>query len=117
MRYLLIVHVDRDLTGRLSPEEGRDLVRRCMAEDDALRRSGHLVACGPVAEPETARIVRRRGDATSVTDGPYAETKEHLGGFVLIEARDMEEAVAIAARSPMAAMGAIEVREQPPLGG
>ncbi|WP_343711869.1 YciI family protein [Inquilinus sp.] len=115
MRYLLIVHVDRALTGRLSPEESRDLTLRCMVEDDALRRSGHLVACGPVAEPETARIVRRRGDATSVTDGPYAETKEHLGGFVLIEARDMEEAVAIAARSPMAAMGAIEVREQPPL--
>jgi hypothetical protein len=116
MRYLLIVHVDRDLIGRLSPEEGRDLTRRCMDADDELRRSGHLVACGPVAEPETARIVRRRDGALSVTDGPYAETKEHLGGFVLIEARDMEEAVEIASKSPMAAMGAVEVREQPPLG-
>ena len=115
MRYLLIVHVDRSIIGRLSPEEGRDLTRRCMDADDELRRSGHLVACGPVAEPETARIVRRRDGALSVTDGPYAETKEHLGGFVLIEAGDMEEAVAIATRSPMAAMGAIEVREQPPL--
>lgn len=116
MRYLLIVHVDRDLIGRLSPEEGRDLTRRCMAEDDALRRSGHLIACGPLAEPETGRIVRRRGDRTTVTDGPYAETKEHLGGFILIEARDMDEAVAIAAKSPMTAMGSIEVREQPPMG-
>lgn len=116
MRYLLIVHVDRALIGRLSPEEGRDLARRCMAGDDELRRSGHLIACGPLAEPETGRIVRRRGGQTSVTDGPYAETKEHLGGFMLIEARDIDEAVAIAAKSPMAAMGSIEVREQPPMG-
>ena len=116
MRYLLIVHVDRALIGRLSPEEGRDLTRRCMAEDDALRRSGHLIDCGPLAEPETARIVRRRGDRTAVIDGPYAETKEHVGGFILIEARDMDEAVAIAEQSPMAAMGCIEVRQQPPMG-
>ena len=116
MRYLLIVHVDRARIGRLSPEEGRDLTRRCMAEDDELRRSGRLIECGPLAEPETARIVRRRGDRTAVTDGPYAETKEHVGGFVLIEARDMEEAVAITAKSPMTAMGSIEVREQPPMG-
>lgn len=116
MRYLLIVHVDRALIGPLSPEEGRDLTRRCMAYDDELCRSGHLVACGPLAEPETGRIVRRRGDKTSVTDGPYAETKEHLGGFMLIEAGDLDEAVAIAAKSPMTAMGSIEVREQPPMG-
>jgi hypothetical protein len=116
MRYLLIVHVDRALIGRLSPEEGRDLTRRCMAEDDELRRSGHLIDCGPLAEPETARIVRRRGDRISVIDGPYAETKEHVGGFILIEARNMDEAVAIAEKSPMAAMGSIEVREQPPMG-
>ncbi|WP_026869530.1 YciI family protein [Inquilinus limosus] len=116
MRYLLIVHVDPALIGPLSPKESRDLTRRCMVYDDELRRSGHLIACGPLAEPETGRIVRRRGDTTSVTDGPYAETKEHLGGFILIEARDMDEAVAIATTSPMAAMGSIEVREQPPMG-
>ncbi|MGO1073962.1 YciI family protein [Inquilinus sp. CA228] len=116
MRYLLIVHVDPALTGRLSPEEGRDLTRRCRTYDDEHRRSGHIIACGPLAEPETGRIVRRRGDRTAVTDGPYAETKEHLGGFILIEARDMDEAVAIAAKSPMTAMGSIEVREQPPMG-
>lgn len=110
MRYLLIVHVDRALIGRLSPEEGRDLTRRCMAADDELRRSGHLIACGPLAEPETGRIVRRRGDRTTVTDGPYAETKEHLGGFILIDASGMAEAVEIAANIPVGQYGTIEVR-------
>ncbi len=75
-------------------------------------RSGHLIAAEALDAPRTAMIVRVRGDKTAVTDGPYVETKEHLGGFLFIEARDLNEAVEIAVKCPMAQMGCIEVRPQ-----
>ena len=69
-----------------------------------------MILAQPLETPDTAVTIRVRSGGMSSTDGPFAETKEHLGGFFLIEARDMEEAVALAKTSPMAAMGAIEIR-------
>jgi hypothetical protein len=112
MRYLCIVHIDPEIFGKLAPAEHRELSQACMAYDQELFRSGHLIAAEALAPPPTAMIVRVRGEKASVTDGPFIETKEHLGGFLFIEARDMNEAVEIAAKCPMSQMGSIEVRPQ-----
>lgn len=108
MRYACLVHVDPALIGALSPAELRDLIDRGVDFDWELRRRGQLVPAQPLHRPETAIAVRVRGGRLASTDGPYAETNEHLGGFFVIETLDLN--VAVAAESPMAAMGAIEVR-------
>ena len=77
---------------------------------DDIRASGHFLDCNRLQPPETATTVRVRDGKVLTTDGPYAETKEQLGGFYLIQARDMAEAVQIAARIPGARFGCVEVR-------
>jgi hypothetical protein len=112
MRYLCIVHIDPALMAALSETEDRELTRDCLAYDQELIRRGNLILAQALDPPKTAMIVRMRDRKASITDGPYIETKEHLGGFLYIEARDMDEAVEIAAGCPMARMGSIEVRPQ-----
>ena len=77
---------------------------------EALTRSGHLLDARPLQSATTAVTLKQRGGALTVTDGPFAETKEQLGGYFLIEARDLNEAIQIAARWPGARYGYIEVR-------
>lgn len=77
---------------------------------DAIRRSGHYVGCNRLLPPDAASTVRVRDGRISVTDGPWVETKEQLGGYYLIEARDMNEAIQVAARIPGARFGCVEVR-------
>jgi hypothetical protein len=77
---------------------------------DEIRRSGNFVGCNRLLLPETATTVRVRNGKVSTTDGPYAETKEQLGGYFVIEAKDMNEATRIAARIPGAWHGCVEVR-------
>ena len=112
MRYLCIVHVDPSLIAELSDAEGLELTRECRAYDQQLLNRGKLIAAEALDRPEAARIVRMRNRKATVTDGPYAETKEFLGGFLFIEARDLDEATEIASACPMARMGSIEVRPQ-----
>jgi hypothetical protein len=81
-----------------------------LAYDDALRRAGHLVVAHALQPVEAATTVRVRNGKLSTTDGPFAETKEQLGGFILIEARDLNEAIQVAAKIPLARRGSIEVR-------
>ncbi len=94
----------------LSEKEGRKLVDDCIDFDWKVTNSGRLVLAQPLQPPETAVTIRLRNGKMSSTDGPFAETKEHLGGFFLIEARDLNEAISLAMESPMAGMGSIEVR-------
>jgi hypothetical protein len=75
-----------------------------------VRKSGHYVAAEVLQPVKTARTVRVRNGKTSITDGPFAETKEQLGGFYLIEAKDEHEALRLAAQIPPARVGSIEVR-------
>lgn len=110
MRYLCLVHVDTALTEAMTPEEDKAVTRESLAYDDELRRSGHFIAANALQEPATAAIVRKRAGQVSITDGPYVETKEFLGGFILIEAKDLNEAIRIAGQIPMARYGTIEVR-------
>ncbi len=77
---------------------------------EAIRRSGQLVACDRLLPPSTATTIRVRGGRVSTTDGPYVETKEQLGGYYVIEAKDREEAIGIAARIPGARIGCVELR-------
>src|SRR6186713_3262786 len=81
-----------------------------MASGNALRASGHLLAAEPLHPVHTATTVRVRNGQVSVTDGPFAETKEQLAGFYLIEARDLNEAIQLATKIPPAQFGSIEVR-------
>ena len=89
----------------------------CLAFDQSVRSSGHCIASEALQPVATATTVRVRNGKVSVTDGPFAETKECLAGFYLIEARDLNEAIQIAAKIPPAAVGSIEVRPIRPIRG
>ena len=77
---------------------------------DGIRRSGHFVGCNRLLPPEAATTVRVRNGRVAVTDGPFAETREQIGGYYVIEARDLNEAMQVAARIPGACHGAVELR-------
>jgi hypothetical protein len=115
MQYLCMVHVDGARMAALTPAEDKELTRRSLAYDEELQKSGHFIAASALQGPESATVVRLRDGKVSMTDGPYVETKEQLGGFILIEARDLNEALAVAQKIPMAGYGSIEVRPEYPL--
>jgi hypothetical protein len=110
MRFLCAVYVEPKTMEMLSPAEGAALDRDSLAYDEELRRSGHYLASDALQHVTAARTVRVRNGKLSVIDGPFAETKEQLGGFILIEARDLDEAVELASQIPMAKHRTIEVR-------
>src|SRR5216684_1307383 len=110
MRYLCAVYLELKNMEMLSPAEGATLDRDSIAYDEELRGGGHYIASDALQLANTARTLRVRNGKLSVTDGPFAETKEQLGGFILIEARDMDEAIQAASRIPLARRGSIEVR-------
>ena len=103
MKYLCLVYLE-DQKLHAVPD------RECMTCGEGLRRSGVLVAAEALQPTTTAATVRVRNGALSVTDGPFAETKEQLAGFYLIDARDLNEAIQLAAKIPPAREGSIEVR-------
>lgn len=110
MRYLCQVWFDGTLLDKMSKPEKEALDRDSLAYDRELERTGHFVAAEALQSPQAAVTVKVRDGKASATDGPFIETKEHLGGFILIEAKDMEEAVRLAAGIPLAKLGSIEVR-------
>jgi hypothetical protein len=109
MPYLCLIAAER-LLEHLPADEAEQHLAAYRGFMDDIRRSGHYLACQRLQPPETAATVRVREEKVSVTDGPFAETKEQLGGFLLIDARDMNEALQIAARIPGARLGCVEVR-------
>jgi hypothetical protein len=109
MQYLCLVHVDGAKMEAMSQNELDALDDENLANDGELRRAGHLVLSGPLPA-EGAMTVRMRDGRLSATNGPFAETTELLGGFLLIEARDLNQAIQIAGKVPMARFGRIEVR-------
>jgi hypothetical protein len=110
MKYLLLVHIDENVMAAMTPAEDAALTTDALDYDDELRRSGHYIASNALQPVRTATIVRVRNNKLSTTDGPFVETKEQLGGFMLIDARDLNDAIQVAARCPMARVGSIEVR-------
>jgi hypothetical protein len=112
MKYLCIVYADEGTFDAMSEREIAALDEESLANDEELRRSGHLILAQALQPVAAATTVRVRSGRMSATDGPFAETTEQLGGFVFIEARDLNEAIGIAARMPMAKVGSIEVRPE-----
>jgi hypothetical protein len=110
MRYLCLIFFDESAYAALTPDEQRALTAEALAYDDELRQNGHLVAAQALQRVATATTVRPRGGRISACDGPFAETREQIGGFVLLEARDLNEAITLAARLPPARLGGVEVR-------
>ncbi len=110
MKFILLVYNDDTLVGTLPDGHADSMMRDCLSHADELRRDGRLIESQMLEDAATAKSVRIRNGRVKAIDGPFAETKEVLGGFNLIEARDMEEAVEIAAHFPWASTGCIEVR-------
>jgi hypothetical protein len=110
MKYLCLIYIDEKKLDD-TPVELRDaVVRECVAHTDALRQEGRLIACERLQPVQSATTVRTIDGKMSVTDGPFAETKEQLAGFYMIEARDLNEAIRIASHIPPGRFGCIEVR-------
>ena len=111
MLYVCLVHFDdKQVFANLDAAERKALVIDAMGYDMDLAQSGNLVRAQALQPPETAVLVRVRDGKVSATDGPFLETKEQLGGFILIEARDLNDAIRIAGGIPLAKYGTIEVR-------
>jgi hypothetical protein len=110
MKYICLVYLADNAFAGMTEKDHRDLDRRSIAYDRELAASGHYLNSNALQPPSTATSIRVRNRKMSVTDGPFAETKEHLGGYILIEARDLNEALQIASRIPVGEFGTIEVR-------
>jgi hypothetical protein len=110
---MCLIYFDEAKQDAMSRAEGEALTRDCLAGDDELRKAGRFISSSPLQRVRTAKTVRRVDGKPLVTDGPFAETKEQLGGFILIEARDIDEAVDIAAKIPVGWLGCVEVRPLP----
>jgi hypothetical protein len=110
MKYLCMAYEEEEALNSLSRSEWDALRAETLAYVDALRESGHLIITHALKSAQTATTVRVRKGKVLMTDGPFAETKEQLGGFFLIEARDLNEALQLAAKWPSARLGSIEVR-------
>ena len=113
MKYMLIHYIDEALLNawddgqaELSPEDDRDLT----AWDEEMDSRGILIGGGRLTLPRASTTLRVRDGEMLITDGPFAETKEHLSGFIIIDARDLNEAIRLAGNIPMARLGTIEVR-------
>ena len=110
MRYLFLVYFEQVVLDRMSDDEKRILDCDSLDYDDELRKSGHYLHSNALLSTANAVTVRVRNKRISSSDGPFAETTEHLGGFILIEAASMDEAARLASGIPMAKLGSIEVR-------
>ena len=110
MQYMLLIYQNEAENADRTPEQGKQLSADYMEYTRSIRASGHFRAGDALQPTSTATTVRVRGGKQLVTDGPFAETREQLGGYYLIEAKDLDEARAIAARVPGAKAGSIEVR-------
>ncbi len=110
MKYLCLVYVEEKTLNALSRDERVALSDQSISYCNALQKNGQLLGASPLHPVETATTVRVRGGQVSMTDGPFAETKEQLGGYLLIDVRDLNDAVRIASKFPAAQYGSVEVR-------
>jgi hypothetical protein len=110
MKFMLLIYNDNTLLEAMPPREFDATMRDCLTHADELRQDGRLLDSQMLEGPATAKSVRIRKGRLTTMDGPFAEAKEVLGGFNLIEAEDMAEAVRIASQFPWARTGCVEVR-------
>jgi hypothetical protein len=110
MKYLCLVYTEEQIANAMPLPERQLEVGECLACVDRLHHSGHLIAAEALQPVATATTVRLRNGKVSITDGPFAETKEQLAGFYLLEARDLDEAMQLAGKIPPARHGSVEIR-------
>jgi hypothetical protein len=110
MQYLLLIYGNEEYFGKLTKAEQDGILQEYGEFTKSIAQSGHYRGGNELAQISTATTVRVRDKKKLVTDGPFAETKEQLGGYYLVEAKDLDEALGLAARIPSARWGSIEVR-------
>ena len=110
MKYLCLAYEEEQRLNAMTKAEWDELREETLSYLTELQNRGHVVTAEALQSTRTASTVRVRGGRISVTDGPFAETKEQLGGFILITARDLNEAIQVASKWPSARFGSIEVR-------
>ena len=110
MRYLVLIHQDEQMLDAMPEAEMSVLNDRHLELNESLLKSGHFIEAEALEPAAATAVVRVRGGKIGVTDGPFAETKEQVAGFYFIEARDLNEAIQVAARIPSAPLGTIEIR-------
>jgi len=110
MRYLCLIYLDEKQLAAMPQAEMDALNTRHLALNEDLLKSGHFIEAEALTPAASTTCLRVRNGRSTVTDGPYAETKEMVAGFYLIEARDLNEAIQVAARLPSAPLGTVEVR-------
>lgn len=110
MKYLCQVWFDGSMLDTMTKEEKHRLDSDSLGYDRDLMASGHMIHAEALQSPSSAVTLRVRNGETAVTDGPFIETKEYLGGFILIDAKDLNDAIRVAAGIPLAKLGSIEVR-------
>ncbi len=110
MKYLALVYYNEDKMQEMSQDEWDTLNQECIGCVEDLSESGHFITGAPLLTTETATTVRVRSGKSLITDGPFAETKEQLAGFYMLEARDMNEALRLAEKIPPARYGCVELR-------
>ena len=110
MKYLCLIYNEEARVAAMPAAAVEAVAGECVAYDETLAREGRFVACERLQPTRAARTLRFRDGKPSVTDGPFAETKEQLAGFYLVDAKDFDEAVAITAKIPPAHLGCVEVR-------
>ena len=110
MQYLLLIYTPESAQAAMPPAEGRTMMADYATFTQNIRKAGNFVAGDALQPTHTATTVRVRDGKVTTTDGPFAETKEQLGGYYLIEARNLDQAITIAAQIPGAKHGSVEVR-------
>jgi hypothetical protein len=116
MKYLCLIYGEESSWATRTQEQMATMTAEYMAFTDDIRKSGHMLAAEALHPTNAATTVRVRNGKVSTTDGPFAETKEQLGGFYLVEAKDLNDAIQVASRIPGAKYGSIEVRPIRPVG-
>ena len=110
MKYLCLVYYDEKKIQQLSQQEWDRLNRECVGCVEEFTQHGHYLDGAPLLSTDAATTLRVRDNKTLITDGPFAETKEQLAGFYMLEARDMNEAIRLAEKIPPARYGCVEIR-------
>lgn len=105
MKYICLGYIEDKYFSDLSEKEQRDFMDACFVYDEELQKNGHMVGGEALQPVNTATTVRQRNGKLQITDGPFAETKEFLGGIMILEARDLNEAIQLMSRHPSISMG------------
>ncbi|TWU04826.1 YciI family protein [Stieleria varia] len=110
MKFVCLGYLDESKWEGMSEEEGRKMMEECFAYDDELRRGGHFLGGEALQSAKNAVTLRAKNGGVDVADGPFAETKEMLGGILLLEARDLNHAISLMSQHPGVKMGPFEIR-------